>query len=194
MWLAWGRTLRGWALLERGRADEGIAAIAVGIAGAELANSGVMRIHFLSQLAAAFARIGHGSDGSAMVEEGFGALEQTDERVSEAELHRSRRLLHFASNAGSAAAEASFRHGIDVARRQQALLLELRSATALAEVLAGEKRASEARVLLEGVIDRFTQGQGIGVLDRARELLAQLGGAGEEGLAGTGGASARRAG
>jgi tetratricopeptide (TPR) repeat protein len=177
MWLAWGRTMRGWALLKRRRADEGMAEITVGIAGADLAHSSVMRVHFLSQVAEEFGALGHVGDGMTMVEEGFAELERTDERVSEAELHRSRGLLYLAGNAGSAAAEACFRRGIEVARGQEALLLELRSATALAELLVGEERAAEARALLEGVIGRFTQGQGTPVLDSASELLEQIGGA-----------------
>ena len=145
LWLAWGRTMCGWALLERGRAEEGMAEITVGMASAQVAHSSVMKIHFLSQLAEAFGRLGYVSEGVTMVEEGFADLEPTDERVSEAELHRSRGLLHLAVEGESLAAEACFRQGIEVARGQQALLLELRSATALAELLAGEERAGEAR-------------------------------------------------
>ena len=110
-----------------------------------------------------------------MVEEGFADLEPTDERVSEAELHRSRGLLHLAANDESVTAEACFRQGIEVARRQTALLLELRSATALAELLAGEERAEEARVLLEDVTGRFTQGLGTPVLRNASDLLERVG-------------------
>lgn len=177
MWLAWGRTMRGWALLERGRAEEGMAEITVGVAGAEVAHSSVMKIHFLSQLGETFGRLGYVNEGVTMVEEGFAELDWTDERVSEAELHRSRGLLHLAGNDESARAEACFRRGIDVARRQQALLLELRSATALAELLVGEARADEARVLLEEVTGRFTQGLGTPVLQNASDLLERIDGA-----------------
>jgi predicted ATPase len=177
MWLAWGRTMCGWALLERGRAEEGMTEITVGMAGAQVAHSSVMKIHFLSQLAEAFGRLGYVSEGVTMVEEGFADLEPTDERVSEAELHRSRGLLHLAANDESVTAEACFRQGIEVARRQQALLLELRSATALAELLAGEERPEEARVLLEDVTGRFTQGLGTPVLRNANDLLERVGGA-----------------
>jgi predicted ATPase len=176
MWLAWGRTMRGWALLQRGRAEEGIAEIEAGVAGAEAAHFSVMKIHFLSQLAETFGRLGHVSEGIAMVEQGFAALEATDERVSEAELHRARGVLHLAVSDGEArAAEACFRRGVDVARRQQALLLELRSAVALAELLAAEGRNGEARVLLEGVTSRFTQGHETPVLQDASALLERIG-------------------
>ncbi len=177
MWLAWGRTMHGWALLERGLAEEGMAEITLGLAGAEVAHSSVMKIHFLSQLGETFGRLGYVSEGVTMVEEGFADLEPTDERVSEAELHRSRGLLHLAGEGESLMAEACFRRGIEVARRQQALLLELRSATALAELLAGEGRAGEARVLLEDVIGRFTQGLGTPVLQNASDLLERIRGA-----------------
>ena len=169
--------MRGWALLERGRADEGMAEITVGVAGAEVAHSSVMKIHFLSQLGETFGRLGYVSEGVTMVEEGFAELDWTDERVSEAELHRSRGLLHLAGEGESVKAEACFRRGIDVARRQQALLLELRSTTALAELLVGEARADEARVLLEDVTGRFTQGLGTPVLQKASGLLERIDGA-----------------
>jgi tetratricopeptide (TPR) repeat protein len=174
MWLAWGRTLRGWALLGRGETDEGMAEIAAGVAGAEIAHASVMRIHFVSQLGEAFGRLGFVSEGLAMVEEGFADLEQTDERVCEAELHRSRGLLHLAGNGEPAAAEAFFRRGIDIARRQQALLLELRSATALAELFVADDRAGEARSLLEDVTGRFAQGKGTAVFDDALGLLERV--------------------
>jgi hypothetical protein len=64
-----------------------------------------------------------------------------------------------------------------LARRQQALLLELRSATALADLLAAKERAGEARVLLEEVPGRFTQGLGTPVLRNANDLLERVGGA-----------------
>jgi tetratricopeptide (TPR) repeat protein len=158
MWLAWGRTMCGWALLRRGQVEEGMAETTVGLAGAEVTHSSVMRLHFLSQLGETFGGLGYVSEGVALVEEGLASLGETDERVSEAELHRSRGLLYLADKGDPADAEACFRQGIEVARRQQALLLEVRSTTALAELLAGESRADEARVLLEEVTRRFTQG------------------------------------
>jgi class 3 adenylate cyclase/tetratricopeptide (TPR) repeat protein len=175
MWLAWGQIMRGWALLQRGQAKEGMAEINVGLAGAEAVHFAVMKIHFLGQLAETFGRLGHVSEGVTMLEEGFAALDATDERVSEAELHRSRGLLHLADNGNTLAAEACLRRAIEVARGQHALLLELRSATALAELLAGENRAEEARPLLADVVGRFTQGHETPVFQTASALLGRLG-------------------
>ena len=114
------------------------------------------------------------SEGLAMLEEGFAALDATDERVSEAELYRSRGLLHLADSGTAVAAEECFRRGIEVAHEQGALLLELRSATALAELLARENRVEEGRALLADVASRFTQGQGTPVLRSANAFLVRL--------------------
>ena len=43
--------------------------------------------------------------------------------------------------------------------------------------LAGEERAGEARVVLEDVTGRFTQGLGTPVLQNASDLLERIGGA-----------------
>lgn len=175
MWLAWGRTLHGWALLERGERELGLAEIALGVAGAEVVRSVVMKIHFLSQLAEAFSKHGFVQEGHDMLEQGFALLEETGERVSEAELHRARGVVHLAENAADEA-EACFRRGIEVARGQEALLLELRSATALAELWAKDDRVNDARVLLDEITGRFTDGWETPVLLDAVELRKALSG------------------
>jgi predicted ATPase len=166
--------MRGWALLQRGRRDEGLAEINTGLAGAEAAHFSTMKIHFLSQLAEGFGKLGRVSEADAMLREAFADLEATDERVSEAELHRSWGLLQLAGSGDTHAAETSLRRGLEVARGQQALLLELRSATALAELLAHEGRAGEARALLADVVGRFTEGHGTPVLQTASALVEWL--------------------
>ena len=173
MWLAWGRIMRGWALLERGETTDGVAEINTGLAGAEAVQFTVMRSHFLSQLADVFAKLGRVNEAFRMLDDGFVALEATDERVSEAELHRSRGLL-LAATGNAVAAESSFRVGVEVARRQQALLLELRSTQALAGLLARENRTEEARLLVARVTDRFTEGHGTPVFQSAKALLSEL--------------------
>ena len=174
MWLAWGRILRGWALLQRGETTDGVSEINTGLAAAEAVQFTVMRIHFLSQLADVLGKLGRVDEAFRMLDDGFVALEATDERVSEAELHRSRGLLHLAERDDAIAAEACFRQAIEVAKRQHALLLELRAATALAELLLRENRADEARTLLADVTDRFDQGHGAPVFQTASALLRRL--------------------
>jgi class 3 adenylate cyclase/tetratricopeptide (TPR) repeat protein len=173
MWLAWARTLHGWALLERDQRERGLAEIAAGVAGAEIVRSAVMKIHFTSQLAEAFSKQGFARDGLDMLEQGFALLEPTGERVSEAELHRARGLIHLSVDDSAEEAEVCFRRGIEVAAGQGALLLELRSATALAELWTGQERSEEARALLDDLVGRFDGGYDTPVLGKARALLEE---------------------
>jgi streptomycin 6-kinase len=108
-----------------------------------------------------------------MLDDGFVALEATDERVSEAELHRSRGLL-LAATGDAVGAESSFRAGVEVARHQQALLLELRSTNALASLLVRENRKEEARAVVADVTERFTQGRRTPVFQSATAILSEL--------------------
>jgi predicted ATPase/DNA-binding winged helix-turn-helix (wHTH) protein len=61
--------------------------------------------------------------------------------------------------ADSVAATALFEAALDLSRRQGALAWELRAATSLAKSWALLERKTEARELLQGVIDRFTEGE-----------------------------------
>jgi class 3 adenylate cyclase/predicted ATPase len=172
MWHAWGRIMRGWALLQRDAPAEGVAEINAGLAEAEAVQFTVMKIHFLSQLAEVFGRLGRIEEAFRMLDDGFAALEVTGERVSEAELYRSRGLL-LAETGELLAAEDNLRQGIEVARSQHALLLELRATTALANLLADD-RAEEGHLLLADVMARLAQGAGTPVFRSAATILSSL--------------------
>ena len=71
-------------------------------------------------------------------------------------------------------AEQGFHQALDVARRQSALSLELRTAMSLARFWRGQQRVSQARKLLAPVYRRFTEGFGTTDLVAAKTLLASL--------------------
>ena len=173
MWHAWGRIMGGWAHLQRDEAAEGVAEINAGLAEAEAVQFTVMKIHFLSQLAEVFGRLGRLEEAFRMIDEGFAALEVTGERVSEAELYRSRGLL-LAETGERVAAEDNLRQGIEVARNQHALLLELRGTMALASLLMDD-RAEGGRRLLADVMARLTQAEATAVFRSATAVLSGLG-------------------
>jgi predicted ATPase len=80
---------------------------------------------------------------------------------------------------GSAAAgmaETCFHHALDLARRQQAKLWELRAAMSLSRLWRGQGKREEARQLLGEVYHWFTEGFDTPDLREARALLAELGG------------------
>ena len=84
-------------------------------------------------------------------------------------------LLWHAAPDAAATAEAKLRRSLDVARQQSALSWELRSATSLARLLHRAGRAADARTLLAGTLDRFTEGFGTGDVVTARRLIADWG-------------------
>jgi hypothetical protein len=73
------------------------------------------------------------------------------------------------------AAEASLTGSLDCARQQSALGWELRSAIALSRLWVNHGRVDEARSLLTGVYERFTEGFGTADLTEMSRQLRALG-------------------
>jgi predicted ATPase len=91
------------------------------------------------------------------------------------EIHRLKaRLLLARSAAEKTAAEAALHHANEVARGQQARLLELRAATDLARLWGENGRRGAARELLAPVYEAFAEGFDTVALKEARALLDDL--------------------
>jgi class 3 adenylate cyclase/tetratricopeptide (TPR) repeat protein len=84
-------------------------------------------------------------------------------------------VLAAGSDAEIAAAEREFRRAIDIARNQSARLFELQACNGLARLWLKQDRSADARVLLEPVLDWFTEGPTLPDLREAREVLAGCG-------------------
>ena len=73
-----------------------------------------------------------------------------------------------------AEAEACFHKAIEIARRQEAKLLELRAAMSLSRLWQQQGKKAEARRLLSDIYNWFTEGFDTKDLQEARALLAEL--------------------
>ena len=125
--------------------------------------------------------MGAAHEGLALLDEAEAAVEQTQERYWEAEIHRLRgQLLAAASEPagteGARSAEACYRRALDIARGQGARSLELRAAVSLSRLWQAEGRQGEARELLAPIYERFSEGRETPDLREAAALLAELGG------------------
>jgi predicted ATPase len=101
--------------------------------------------------------------------------QQNDEPYWDAELLRVRGdALLGRDRAALGAAEASYTHALEIARGQEAKLLELRAASSLARLWVGMGRRSEARELLAPVYEWFTEGYDTLDLQEAKRLLDTL--------------------
>ncbi|MGH7333407.1 MAG: AAA family ATPase [Candidatus Rokuibacteriota bacterium] len=113
------------------------------------------------------------------VEEALGALGSIPREAREGfyapEIHRIEgELLLRRARPPTDEAERQFRTAIDLARTRAEKSLELRAATSLARLWRRRNRHEDARRLLAGVYERFTQGFATADLRDARNLLDEL--------------------
>jgi predicted ATPase len=176
--LAGGMVLDGWALAEQGRGEEGVGRMRAGLAGWQATGALSHRPYHLGLLAQALARQGRAGEGLTALAEALSLCAATGERFWEAELHRLQGELLLlrgdADRSAPSAADACFREALDLACRQGAKSLELRSAMSLARLYRGQGSGAEARGVLAGVYSWFTEGFDTLDLEEARALLEGL--------------------
>jgi tetratricopeptide (TPR) repeat protein len=149
--------LRGWALVERGRSEEGMTLIRQGFD-----TGGPTRTHFraysLILKAEALGKEGDSTEGLAVLATALKEVEETGIRFYEPELHRLKGEFLLALEPENPEAETCFRRAIAVSRRHQARSLELRATMSLARLWQRHGRRGEARAALAAVYGTFTEG------------------------------------
>lgn len=180
-----GPIMRGWALVTEGRAEEGIRQISQGLERYRATGAGFQLPHLLTSLIEAYNKIKQPEEGLTALAEAQALVEKTGERYYEAELQRLKgELLLAQSPDDPAEAEACFHNALEIARRQQAKSLELRTAMSLARLWQRQGKEGEARQLLNDVFAWFTEGFDTADLREARTLLNELGIMKEVGISG----------
>jgi predicted ATPase/DNA-binding winged helix-turn-helix (wHTH) protein len=174
-WAAVGTSLRGWALAMQGQGAEGMAQIRQGAAAMRATGAAVFVLYFCTLLADVCDHLGHTEDGLQALAEAHTILEQHEERWWEAEVHRLRGVLLLRQTMPQQEeAEAWLQRALDVARRQEAKVLELRAAMSLARLWQQQGKRDAASQLLEEVYGWFTEGFDTTDLQEARILLEEL--------------------
>ena len=173
--LSHGAIFRGWALVEQGDADGGLAQIREGITAYRQTGAMLEQPFWLGVQAEAYWKAGRPADGLPLVGEALAEVQQRGWRFWEAELHRLRgELLRQHDIGNEEEAERCFRRAIDIASRQQAKSLELRAATSLSRLLQGQGRREDGRRVLAEVYAWFTEGFDTADLKDAKALLDAL--------------------
>jgi adenylate cyclase len=168
--LEWGRCYQGAGLVGLGKTDEGVTLLRDSLAGMERISSGLLRPMFMAMLIEGLLASNEVEEGLRKVDEALAWGDRSLERFYHAELWRLQgELLH--ERGDVAGAEASIRRAIGRSIEQRALGFELRAAMSLFRLLSAQGRAAEARPLLAGVLERFTEGFETGDLVEARGLL-----------------------
>jgi predicted ATPase len=192
-WLVEGTMLRGWALAEQGREEEGITQMRQGLTAWRALGSGVGASYFLALLIEASSRTGQLEEGVNTLAEAFAIVHKTGERLYEAELYRLKGELRLQQSGvrgsesavphtqhptprthAEAEAEACFLKAIEIARRQSAKSLELRAVMSLSRLWQSQGKKAEARQLLAEIYHWFTEGFDTKDLQGAKALLEEL--------------------
>jgi predicted ATPase len=172
--LAEATVLRGWALVEQGQGEAGIAQIRQGLAALRATGSEVTR-SWLSLLAEAYGKVGQPEAGLRVVAEVLARSDRPAQGTGGTELYRHQgELLLRQAIPDAPQAEACFQQALAVARHQQAKSLELRVATSLSRLWQRQGKRDEAHALLAPIYGWFTEGFDTADLQEAKALLDAL--------------------
>ena len=169
----WSRFYGGLSLINRGQLDQGLEMMRGAMAAAKKINAKMLWTPHLGSLALAHARAGQAEAALHLLSEALAAVEDMDERMFEAELHRIiGDVLLSVQRQGEA--EVEFTRAIAIARQQQAKSWELRAAMSLARLWRDQGKPQQARELLAPVYGWFTEGFDTLDLKEAKALLDEL--------------------
>ena len=122
-------------------------------------------------LSEAYQRAGMTTQAMASVNAGLGLSQATEQLQWDAELQRLKGEYLRQDQGNESEVEALFERGLEIARRQNALSLELRVAMSLARLWEARGEGERARGLIAPIYARFTEGFNCPDLQEARALL-----------------------
>ncbi|HXA51773.1 MAG TPA: adenylate/guanylate cyclase domain-containing protein [Candidatus Acidoferrum sp.] len=168
------RIYQGWSHAMHGDVEAGIAEMKAGLESCRVTGTGLMTPQYCLMMAEAEQRAGRADQALSALSQGLAHIAEYHEHVHEPELHRFRAeiLLGLGDSAG---AETSLHRALEIAQAQQAKMLELRAALALAKLQRGQGRTTEACALLQPLEEWFQEGRDTPELVEARAILDSLG-------------------
>ena len=169
------RVIKGWALTELGRTEEGVEQIREETDALSANREELWLTLGLATLADAYLRAQRIEDGLKATVEALDLVDRSGECFWAAEIHRIRgELFVRQSPSDPISARASLEQAIEIARQQGAKSLELRAACSLARLLRETNRIEEARAMLTEIYGWFTEGFDTADLKDAKALLDEL--------------------
>ena len=155
--------------------EENIVALRAAIDAHHRSGGRVLSSCFVSHLADALVTAGDVAGADTALQEAFAFVEQSGERFWLADMHRLKgRIALKQPEPDRARAEACFLKAIDIARGQEARMLELRAATDLVRLSRDTGLANDPRALLELILSMIEGGETTRDVCNARALLAEL--------------------
>jgi predicted ATPase len=170
-----GKIGRGCARAESGEVEAGIAEMQQAMVELAGIGSGVGAPWILCKLAENLRKVGRRDEALGALDLGTSLAEQQGQHYWDAEIHRVRaEILLDVDGDTVEEPEARFGQSLEIARRQEAKLLELRAATGLARLRQRQGKRDAARALLAPLYAWFTEGFATRDLRAAKALLDDL--------------------
>jgi adenylate cyclase len=174
-WLAQATSVRGEAIAEQGRLEEGIGEMLKGLAAMHAIGFEANRPIHLAKLSEAMGTAGRQDEALSTLQEAMAMAEEMEEHKYDfVRLRIKGELLLRQSDSDTKAAGTCFERAIEIARTQGAKWFELRATMSLARLLAQQGRRAEARKMLAEIYNWFTEGFDTADLIDAKALLDEL--------------------
>ncbi len=155
-WTTFGLAYHGWALAKLGETERGIAEIKQGINGAKIAGGLTLGSCALTMLAEALWLGGKYKEALDALEDVFTYSKQKGESFFTSQINRLKGEWTQKLGAKAAEVEQCFRKAIEVAKEQEAPMLELQAALSLAKYWQANSKQEEACSLLKELLGRIT--------------------------------------
>ena len=173
-WECFTEALLGWASARTGAVDKGLARLQRSWEIRDRMQTRIWSPYFLISEAEILMQNQRNDEAIALLDRAAAEADATGQHYNEAEGFRVRACARLSQGAPLAEVEALFQRGLATARRQNARLFELRSATGLAQVWRDVGRGDDARALLAPTYGWFTSGHDTVDLSRARAVLDSM--------------------
>jgi class 3 adenylate cyclase/predicted ATPase len=172
-WLALGERCKGWAIHQLGDFESGLNLLRQGVRRWYETGAALHTTHCEICLAESYLLQGDAAAARSHLSAARAHCTSYGEKYLVAEINRLEALLLQSEGAPTEMVEECLAKALDVARQQGARLFELRSATALAQIIA-EHNEHKAVDILAPIYNWFTEGLGTSDLKEAKALLDRL--------------------
>ncbi|OWJ66681.1 ATP-binding protein [Inquilinus limosus] len=186
-YLHMGNAFKAELAIRRGDVEAGVAALRRHIQALHIARFEIYTVRFQMVLASGLVSEGRFAEAFDLMNEAEREIEETRFQYYLPELLRLKgSILVSAPELNSVDAGAYFAQSLEISRCQGSRVWELRAATDLASLWAGQGRSAEAHALLRPVVEQFTEAGGTPDLEAALDVLARIGEPVQPGAAGQG--------
>ena len=173
-WQAHGIFYRGEKKTLEGQIKEGIQEMRQGLEMALSTGTETCMTRLKCRMADTCLKTGQLDVGLTAIAEAMEMMDKYDERYMEAELYRVKGELLKKKGAAESEVEGLFHKSLEVSRKQQAKMLELRATISLGRLMMKQGKKAEARKMLEKIYAWFTEGFDFPDLKNAKVLLDEL--------------------